>query len=226
MVVALIRKLFSQPDESLKVAKAQVAAQKTSNRLQIVAIAIGVGAIGVTLVIFLWPEPATTIVTLRPFGVLSNDVSGQVSGTGRGSCLTYSSTSNRPDALRCSGIENFVMDPCFASLTGEFAACVDDPSEPSYWLLSLDPPILWARATDLNAPIDPFALETFSGIFCLFGASTVPPVAGSTPLELLICGPDEVPGHSLDDSDDTWTIAIVDETIGADRIEQVRVAYR
>lgn len=116
------------------------------------------------------------------------------------------------------------MDPCFASSLGDFAACVDDPSIPSYWVLSLNPPVLWVRDADLEQPFDPFAVETFSGTLCFGASGTLPPVVGSSPL--LLCRPEEQPGYALDQSGPTWQIAIVDEQRGADRLEAIRVAYR
>lgn len=101
----------------------------------------------------------------------------------KGSCWSGSLANLRPDAWRC-GSKNRIYDPCFSkkyiTKIGDKLVCIQSPWDRKAVLMTLTEPLKNEQAHSKDyLKHDPWAIELFNGIRCVYGnTGTIPVIAG------------------------------------------------
>lgn len=173
-------------------------------------------------------QASTEVVTLRPFGsqAAGDEVVGVVTAIREGMCWTDAFASSRGDSFRCIDETNLIWDPCFAHWQGYKVACPDDPTRPSYIVLTLTEPVDWESEDrrSVNGPNPYFTIRTKSGLVCDMQAGGTAPLLAGVEVNYFCDGDREA--HTLRITSGPWTIVVVDAARGIDRSEEVLEAYR
>lgn len=128
------------------------------------------------------PNVRTNIQYFLPFNAQGLVVGIAVTGRTSGSCFAGSvADPGRPDAWRCSGAQNQILDPCFENpyhTTPNVLACARDPFDANVVLLTLTQPLPTGQANKVNPAAIPWALALDNSARCTLLTGTSILIAG------------------------------------------------